>query len=48
MPEPASEAAADAAQPTGRRKGLTIDEAKKGLAATFGVKPDAVEITIRG
>jgi hypothetical protein len=29
-------------------KGMTIDEAKRGLAATFGVKPDAVEITIRG
>lgn len=28
--------------------GLTIPEAKKALAATFGVKPDAVEITIRG
>jgi hypothetical protein len=27
---------------------LTITEAKKALAATFGVKPDAVEITIRG
>jgi len=27
---------------------LTIDEAKKALAATFGVKPEAVEITIRG
>jgi hypothetical protein len=27
---------------------LTIPEAKKALAATFGVKPDAVEITIRG
>jgi hypothetical protein len=27
---------------------LTILEAKKALAATFGVKPDAVEITIRG
>ncbi len=27
---------------------LTIADAKKGLAATFGVKPDAVEITIRG
>ena len=27
---------------------LTISEAKKALAATFGVKPDAVEITIRG
>jgi hypothetical protein len=27
---------------------LTIEEAKKGLAATFGVKPEAVEIIIRG
>lgn len=27
---------------------LTIPEAKKALAATFGVKPDAIEITIRG
>jgi hypothetical protein len=27
---------------------LTIAEAKKQLAATFGVKPEAVEITIRG
>lgn len=27
---------------------LTIAEAKKALAVTFGVKPDAVEITIRG
>jgi len=27
---------------------LTIPEAKKALAATFGVNPDAVEITIRG
>jgi hypothetical protein len=27
---------------------LTIAEAKKALAATFGVDPDAVEITIRG
>lgn len=29
-------------------RGLTIAEARNGLAATFGVKPDAVEITIRG
>jgi hypothetical protein len=28
--------------------GLTIAEAKKALALTFGVKPEAVEITIRG
>ena len=27
---------------------LTIPEAKKALAATFGVRPEAVEITIRG
>ena len=27
-------------------KSLTIDEAKKGLAAAFGVSPDAISITI--
>jgi hypothetical protein len=27
---------------------LTITEAKKQLAAAFGIKPDAIEITIRG
>lgn len=27
---------------------LTIAEAKKGLAATYGVKPEAIEIVIRG
>jgi hypothetical protein len=27
---------------------LTIAEAKAGLAETFGVSPDAIEITIRG
>jgi len=27
---------------------FTIAEAKQALAATFGVKPEAVEITIRG
>lgn len=32
----------------GATPGLTIAEAKKALAATFGVSPDAVEITIRG
>lgn len=31
-----------------RAKGMTIAEAKQGLAETFGVAPDAVEITIRG
>ena len=29
-------------------KPLTITEARQGLAMTFGVKPEAVEITIRG
>ena len=29
-------------------RALTIPEAKAGLAKTFGVKPEAVEITIRG
>jgi hypothetical protein len=28
--------------------GLTIAEAKKGLALTFGVKPEAIEIIIHG
>jgi hypothetical protein len=27
---------------------LTIAQAKRALAATFGVTPDAIEITIRG
>jgi hypothetical protein len=31
----------------GSAPGLTIAEAKKALAATFGVSPEAVEITIR-
>lgn len=29
-------------------KGMTIEEAKQGLAQTFGVAPEAIEITIRG
>lgn len=28
--------------------GLTIEEAKHQLAITFGIKPDQIEITIRG
>lgn len=43
-PTPPREAVAAAWPPAA----LTISEAKKALAATFGVKPDAVEITIRG
>ncbi len=44
QPAPPREAVAAAGPPAT----LTIAEAKKALAATFGVKPDAVEITIRG
>jgi hypothetical protein len=29
-------------------RALTMSDAKKGLALTFGVAPEAVEITIRG
>jgi hypothetical protein len=32
----------------GRIAPLTMAEAKQGLAQTFGVSPDAIEITIRG
>lgn len=32
----------------GAVRGLTMAEAKEGLARTFGVSPDAIEITIRG
>jgi hypothetical protein len=32
----------------GKGGGMTIAEAKKALAVTFGVKPEDVEITIRG
>ena len=35
-------------RPSSRGGMLTISEAKKALAATFGVKPEEVEITIRG
>ncbi len=44
-PSPSPTKALDAA-PLGAN--LTIAEAKKALAATFGVAPEAVEITIRG
>lgn len=39
-----------ARQPAGRPSEgkMTIAEAKKALAATFGVKPEDIEITIRG
>ena len=51
MPEGAErQAPAPAAPMTSASSGgrLTIEDAKKALAATFGVKPEAIEITIRG
>jgi hypothetical protein len=41
-PEPAAQVKAFGVQP------LTMAEAKKGLALTFNVAPEAIEITIRG
>jgi hypothetical protein len=41
-PAPARQSANDS------RASMSIAEAKKALAATFGVSPDDVEITIRG
>jgi hypothetical protein len=49
MPEPN-----ETSSPTTEVKALAVDapltmaEAKKGLALTFGVAPEAIEITIRG
>jgi hypothetical protein len=34
--------------PVASSSGLTIAEAKAGLAATFGVDPSQIEITIKG
>jgi hypothetical protein len=53
MPEKAESSApvVKVSSPNGRtHKGssLTIPEAKKALALTFGVQPEAIEITIRG
>ena len=41
-------AAAEATNESSGAKQMTIADAKKGLAATFGVSPDDIEITIRG
>lgn len=41
-------ALAPATVTTATSASLTIAEAKRALAVTFGVKPEAVEITIRG
>lgn len=52
MPQPESITEAPPAGPRAVSKGaigpLTIPEAKRGLAQTFGVAEDAIEITIRG
>lgn len=47
MPE-FSESPPESPQRSTTQPMLTISEAKVALAAAFGVKPDAVEITIRG
>jgi hypothetical protein len=51
--EPMSETQPSATKPdnsprAGPVHGLTLAEAKEGLARTFGVRPDQIEITIRG
>jgi hypothetical protein len=46
MPEPAEVETEEESED--EPAGLTIAQAKKGLALTFGVKPEAIEITIRG
>jgi hypothetical protein len=38
----------NAADRSSAKRPLTIEQAKRGLAATFGVNVDAIEITIRG
>ena len=52
MPEPIEAPTLEGPEdpaPTAKNDGpLTIAEAKRGLALTFGVPPEAVEITIRG
>lgn len=52
MPEapasPATQAAEWSKEKIEKGPKLTIAEAKEGLAATFGVPPEAIEITIRG
>jgi len=51
MPEPVTSSAMDAPSPAPESPGvqpLTMAEAKKGLAMTFNVAPEAIEIVIRG
>jgi len=47
MPEPDASTIAAPTTRTGPMP-LTMAEAKKGLALTFGVTPEAIEITVRG
>jgi hypothetical protein len=47
MPDPIKQPSAQI-NPQKTATPLTMTEAKKGLALTFGVAPDAIEITIRG
>jgi hypothetical protein len=49
MPQPSANGGARPNEPpSGDDSPLTIAEAKRRLALTFGVLPDAIEITIRG
>ncbi|RYE88587.1 MAG: hypothetical protein EOP19_00900 [Hyphomicrobiales bacterium] len=49
MPKPTAQFPGNSAPPpVPAPKGLTIAAAKAGLAETFGVSPDAIEITIKG
>lgn len=48
MPDATQRSAPEAALPKLTHTPLSIADAKNGLALTFGVVPDAIEITIRG
>ncbi len=48
MPEPSEMPSPAQPLPSTATAALTMAEAKKGLALTFGVAPEAIEITIRG
>lgn len=48
MPEPSSVVESPVRRSSPDTVPLTINEAKRGLAKTFGVPEDAIEITIRG
>ena len=48
MPEAATTGTAEGPAPRAATASLTIADAKKGLAQTYGVAPEAIEITIRG